>query len=307
MYRNMMLLRYTLSLRASVAVLVLSGVAGCGRAWRPSLEAVRTNELPTTFSLSEYLPYGPDAVWVYDRSTDSQSPDAVMPYRCLIVGTETREGCFADGMLSGLSSRLIETDQSGPDDPARNPSLLGDKHGFILTFEPAAALYPETFSPGEVFEAAADIHYFDRTGRHQAKGTATRRVHCEGVESVTTPAGAFEDCLRLRIEMKFHLHWGPTIETTEYCWLARHVGLVRRIERITGIAWIFLVNSTTEYVLAKHGPRPSSPTGYAQLRLRCTAVALDRWLPHPTVGGMFHELVPASASASAEPPVRQSP
>ena len=285
----------------TLPVALLFVCAGCGRPWRPTLETVRTTELPPTFALADYLALVPGSEWLYERSTPNTSPRAdVTTFRRVLTETAMTEGQLVGRSVPELHPVLNRSNGPSKKERATLSTFLKGGSAFLVTFDPAIPLYPETLVPGETVQEQTKLLYYDYQGRYGYHGTVTRRVTLEGLETVETPSGMYTDCLRLRIDTEFRLDWALWADITDYVWLAAGVGEVRRIERTAGVAWIFLFDATTEYRLIRHTPAhtPSSAP-LDNPRPRCSALLLERGFPRLLVGGLHHEWLPASAKASA--------
>jgi hypothetical protein len=289
-----------------LAVVVSVAGAGCDGSWRPTLALVRTTELAPKFVLDDYLAHVPGSTWHYER-TSANDPASAKPVavRRVLTDTTMTEGILVDRPIPEMNSVLQP--RKNPDRPTRTAleTFLEGNTACIVAFEPPAQLYPESLAPGMTVREEVKLYYYGRDGRYGTHGTVTREVTLEGLESVDTPAGRFEDCLRLRVKTVFSLlNWGMWANLTDYVWLAKGVGEVRRIERIEGAAWIFLFDGTAEYRLVRHEPATDATSSRRfDPRTRCSALLLERGFPRPLVGGWHHELAPpATARDSADAP-----
>ena len=188
------------------------------------------------------------------------------------------------------------------------PPLSGGA-AFFLEFDPPLAPFPSVIRPDQTAVTEVAVRYYDRTGRLRFRGTVERRVELEGLESVEVPAGRFADCLRLRADMRFRFPWGPRVDTTEYTWLARGVGEVRRIEHFEGLALFWIVSETVSHELAAYA-EPAAPAEYAPglrpaRRWWRAAVLFERWFPRPLVGGIHHQLARVAGPVAEYRSLRQ--
>jgi len=135
------------------------------------------------------------------------------------------------------------------------------------------------------------LSLYDRLGVPFAQGSAARRVWWEGNETIEGNGASYVDCARLRAETDLYFGWWASFRLRETVWLAQGVGIVRRVERLSGRALLlFRFDSEHEYVLQAHeieasrAEASSSPRRWARL-----AIYLDRSLPRPRVGGLAVE------------------
>lgn len=294
-------------------VALLCGPIGCAPTWRPPLPTERAAALPAEFRTADYLPHEVGREWLYHRSSPKGPlPKTHVEYRRVITEFGATDGRLVGRSTAPLSSRLPTGTEPDPQTHADVVALLEPGPGFVVSLDPPLPLFPVAFTPNEPVESTAKIAYFDRKGRRIYEGVVTRWMVCEGVESVTVPAGTFDACLRLRVEMSINLHWGPSITISEYIWLARGVGEVRRIEHITGLVWLIPCESTTIYRLfSYHGGPTSAPVSAAEasaegrvpsvLAVKTSAILFDQGVPRPRIGGAYHELTTVPARRTQEP------
>ncbi len=288
-------------------VALLCALVGCAPTWRPPLPTERADGLPAEFLTADYLPHEVGREWLYHRSSPrGPLPKARVEYRRVITETGAVDGRLVGRSTAPLSNRLPTGTEPDPQTHADVVALLEPGPGFVVSLEPPLPLFPVAFTPNEPVEWTARISYFDRNARRVYEGVVTRWMVCEGVESVTVPAGTFDACLRLRVEMSINLRWGPSITITEYIWLARGVGEVQRIEHITGLVWLIPCESTTVYRLfSYHGGPTSAPAPAAEasaqgrlpsvLAVKTSAILFDQGVPRPRIGGAYHELTTVPA------------
>ena len=158
-------------------------------------------------------------------------------------------------------------------------------------FDPPMAEWPAGVRGGTPVEWRAKMTVYDRLGVPFAYGSAARRVWWEGSETIEVNGASFADCVRLRAETDLHFGWWASFRLRETVWLAERVGIVRRLERLSGRALLlFRFDSEHEFVLRSHEieasktEASSSPRRWARL-----AIHLDRSLPRPRVGGLAVE------------------
>src|SRR5207248_2777530 len=89
-------------------------------------------------------------------------------------------------------------------------------------------------------------------------GTLTRTATIEGFEDVDCPAGHFEKCLRVRVDLDLSIRWGPTIKWIMYIWLSPEAGDVKRVQDLSGSFLFFPFGSSFEFELVSYSP-PAAP------------------------------------------------
>ena len=172
-----------------------------------------------------------------------------------------------------------------PSPPRRGTEAL------FAEFEPPMAEWPAEVRAEVPVEWQAKLSLYDRRGVPFALGSAVRRVWWEGIEATEGIGASYANCVRLRAETDLYFGWWASFRLRETVWLAQGVGIVRRVERISGRALLlFQFDSEHECVLQAHEieasktEAASSPRRWARL-----AVYLDRSIPRPRVGGLAVE------------------
>ena len=168
---------------------------------------------------------------------------------------------------------------------------------------------PASIDAGQGLTQDMQLRYYNRDGKRTKRGTVRRQIEFEGFETVEAAGRVYPDCARLKIDTCIRIHWGPHVDVTEYVWLARGVGEVRRIERFTGLALLAHFSEVNTYEAIAVPPlgqgATTRPRPAGEVWLRC-AVYLDRLLPHPRLGGLAAELVPKPA-VTADPDLPHLP
>ena len=293
---------------ASVMVVV---AGGCAEPWRPPLDTVRREDLPASFRVGAYFPDGPGGRWVYRRTRDGHD-----------AGTYVRkfgDRIYVEGGLVGRAFQPLrgyledETQEaasssarhaSGGRRPRRQRAPLRGELGVILEFDPPLPPLPPEMKMNGAVKAKSELVCYDEHGRRLYRGTIARSVLLEGLEDVHTGEVDYPACLRLQIKTRVDLHWGPVIDLVQYVWLARGVGEVRRVERVTG--WVLLLpfSATEAFELVAFEPPASGTTrpGPPHPALRPWAQLASEFvqtLPRPHIGGMRIELADREQTVSA--------
>lgn len=297
-------------------------IAGCGGAWRPPINGVQREDVPSVFRLAEYFPDQPGWRWTYQRLRDGREEGTYV--------RQFEEGAYAEGALIGRAFLPLETYLAQPDGTASQPAAtrpavlgrkppprrrapLGGELGVIIVFDPPLPALPADVHIDEPIVWRSRLQCFGKSGDHWYNGSVRRRVQFEGLQDVRVGQLDFLACLRLRITTGFHFFWGPIFELTQYVWLARGVGEVRRVERVAGLELLLpfsaierldLIDYTapttgaTEPSLLTRDPRP----------WRALALELSETLPQPRIAGLRVELAeqgpPPSEVASRYDPAK---
>lgn len=102
-----------------------------------------------------------------------------------------------------------------------------------LIYDPPVTILPSVFSVGSSGTGSGVGHYTDSTGA-QITGSGTVDVTIEAIEDVTVPAGTFYNCIRGRFKFTKTAANGAYMEITDTTfWLAKDIGIVKEIERVT--------------------------------------------------------------------------
>ncbi|MBN1344345.1 MAG: hypothetical protein JXQ73_16780 [Phycisphaerae bacterium] len=277
---------------------------GCVKPWRPPIERVERENVPDVPRVGDYAPDEDGWRWVYARRREG----AVQPSYV----RELRDGVYVDGTLDGRPFLPIVTYLQDPNEAVepsprrkskRKRAPLGGALGVLITFDPPLTPLPARLRVGDTVDTDAQLTCQDERGRKLYDGAARRSVLLEGLEDVRAGGRRFAKCLRLCVRTRLHLHWGPAIHLTQYVWLARGVGEVRRVERVTG--WVFLLPfSATESFELIDVRRPPARTTQAHAQpegfRRWARMALEftQTLPSPELGGMRIELAPPDEAAT---------
>lgn len=277
--------------------LVLVGVAlngfGCAAVCRSPATSVSTQDSNRFVELSAYSPRFERVQRVYNRMNPSRTHESPAHY----VQSEDNHG-REEGLLVGHVdwplSIYLDPHSNRPGRPKLKwptPPRRGTEAVFV-EFHPPTDEWPRVVRKGVTEEWQVEMSAYDRDGVPFARGLATRRVVWDGYELVEINGAAYPDSLRLQVETNLSFGWWANIRARETVWLARHIGVVRRIERLSGHALLlFRFGSTHEYALHGCEGKESSDTATDAPRRRWArlAVYLDRSVPRPRVGGLAVE------------------
>lgn len=279
----------------------LIAATGCSSPWRPPIDNVRRENLPAFFSLAEYAPDQDGWQWVYRRTRDGAVPTVYV--------REFVDQTYVDGALIGRAFRPLLSylrDPSGPGSEAEAPrqrasaqsrrrAPLEGKLGAVVVFDPPLAPLPVAVRTNDPVSTTARLTCYDKWGQLAYQGTARRRVVFEGLEDVRAGQMDYPECLRLRVSTRFNLRWGPVIDMVQYLWMARGIGEVKRIERVTGWLLLWPFSATERFDLIEYrppaggSPRPRPPDTVFRRWARL-AIEFHQTLPSPQIGGMRIEL-----------------
>jgi hypothetical protein len=304
--------------------IVMASTAGCVGRWRPPADGVVVSTQPQKYSmLAACLRTDRVGRWLYERSALPAQADA--PVSLYIRQTTrgrisegsleqrhflpieqyleqppkpssrpAREDVGASPVAGGRSAETAEERVAPAAEPRRRPRapLQGGTGIFVRLAEPADPIPPSLESSGRIASSTA-ITYFDYLGVPQSHGTLQRVTEIEGTEDVDCLAGRFEQCLRIRVDLKVHFPWVAIVDLSTYLWLSPRVGEVRRVQRLSGWFLIFPFASADEYRLVSYTPPPTEKVEAESLprpRWACAAVLLEGDYPQIRVSGMVVDL-----------------
>lgn len=296
-------------------VILLFWLSGCVGQWRPSNEHVsQPQQTRSVARLESCLRANRLGRWVYERMElpERQGRPVRMHVRRIDV-ERLSEGVLDDRPFLKLDEYLelkpAAAAQSPHEPPATQPAggdgttpprprapLAGGTCIFFRLAEAADPMPPELESE-KTITSETPVVYYDYRGVPQAKGTLSRCSELEGFEDVDCPAGRFEGCARLRVDLKVYFPWVAIVDLTTYLWLAPEVGEVRRVQRLSGWFLVFPFASADEYRLVSF-----TPTAATTRMVSCPAqmwktgvVLLEGDYPGIRIGGMVIDFEPLRA------------
>ena len=288
-----------------LALALLLTVGGCSR-YRPELHP-STRQAPAgeAFDLKPYLQALQAGTWVYERrELPAEDDGPQVRYVRRIEPGRVSEGVLADRRFLALD-RYIPGHEAATSQPAA-PSLprapLQGGTAALFDLAEPMELIPANLQPGQTASAASPIRFFNYRGVLRAKGTLTRTVTIEGFEDVDVPAGRFDRCLRVRIDLELSFPWLLSMDWTSTLWLSPAAGEVQHVQSMSGWFLIFWFSSDHDFRLLEHRPGPAQPAAEPVFMRRWMhgAVLLSREVPHPQIAGMIIDTAPPAASRPAE-------
>jgi hypothetical protein len=271
----------------------LALTAGCVSTWRPALEPRPNPQESAKVELAAYLPQATPGRQVYLRRDPRLRSEPVTWYARQVETTRQLDGVFVDREVGELTAYVAGP---GQEEPLRyfDWTLGGEerKVGFFLEFDPPLVYLPPTLPATGATEGRYALRVFDRWGHRLRTGTVKRTVRLEGHEDVAADGVRFEACLRVVADTSIRVNWGPWVEVTEYLWLARGIGEVKRIDVIQALVFPFYFHEAFAYELAAAQDRAEGVAGAPASRPPAWArmvVMLDRFLPRLRVGGAVVE------------------
>jgi hypothetical protein len=259
------------------------------------MEGVRAVETPRVLDLAPFQPTVVSQRRTFVRQ-NLREPDSPPSTYVQVIERDRRiEGSLVGREMKRLADYLLpgQTVRKRPGLPW--PAELAD-HGTALFLEllsPVAKI-PLRVPTSESVRTVTELRCYDRHGLRPKDGRLERVVAFEGFETVRVGGETYVGAARLKVDSKVRIRWGPRVDITEYVWLARGEGEVRRIEHVRGLAWLVIIDEVYGYervgddepsaVLASQVP--AGPEQWS-----CIAVHLDRSLPHPRVGGLAVDIV----------------
>jgi hypothetical protein len=254
------------------------------------MEAVATQPAERQFDIRPYLQANRLGRWVYTRrehgAADDEQP---VPYVRQIQATREGEGNLRERRFLPLQSYLdvwwdVTTQPATP--PKRPVAPMKERYAFFFELTDPMPTIPVELDLSEPIETSTRLRYYWHDGRPLSEGSLTRTVEIEGFEDVKSPGGEFEECLRVRLDLRIRFGWGLAVDWTSYFWLSREAGEVRRVQRFSGWLWIFPFGSAHEYTLMSHLPAGEEALLPVAPKWQHGAILFDRGLPRPRIGGM---------------------
>lgn len=267
---------------------------GCLRHWRlpPQVPASPPSTAPTV-ELAAYFSAIRAGEWTYERRELPVQPDQQpSEYVRHIGSTQLYEVAqeLTDlvrrlrGSTTTAHAAVSALPTSRPSEEAMQDPLIRHLKAWtairIELDEPMDPIPPELVATGRCTESTA-VAYGRRSGPLLGKGMLTRHVEIEGIEAVDCPAGRFDRCLRVRVDLDIRFPLTPAINWTMYVWLAPEVGEVRRVQSLSGWFFVLWFGSTHEYLLKSYRLPSGAPSPAAATRWSKAVVLLDRTFPHP--------------------------
>ncbi len=266
-------------------------VAGCATVPATNDSHVSARESEEYDDLAAFLPRVERARRTYSRTNPTRRDESPAEYVESEDASGRVEGSLAGRVERPLSQYLDPHSKGGhrprlkwPSPPRKGTEAL------FAEFDPPVVEWPLSVREGAPAAWQARITMYDRDGVPFVYGSASRRVWLEGRETVETGGTSYADCVRLRAETDLHFGWWASFRLRETVWLAKDIGVVRRLERLGGRALlVFRFESTHEYALREHEIEASNPDVASTHRWARLAIYLDRSAPRPRVGGLAVE------------------
>jgi hypothetical protein len=276
------------SLGRSAFLLILT--SGCVTGWRPPMETVESEPAEAGFDLAPYLRANRIGRWVYERreigAADDQQP---VTYIRRIEATGEAEGGLEHREFLPIPSYLL-TDADTATQPTeqrdRPVPPLKERWAFFFEVTNPMPSIPADLDLSGPIETATRLRYYWHNGQRLSEGQLTRIVQIEGFEDVECPAGRFEQCLRIRLDLRIRFLWGLAVDWTSYFWLSPEAGEVRRVQRFSGWLWFFPFASAHECSLVSHTPAAGPNTLPVGPKWQYGAIVFDRGLPRPQIAGL---------------------
>jgi hypothetical protein len=291
-----------------VAFLVVAWATGCNNTWRPSRDQLIVTTQPAGDTLRACLQATSVGHWVYERRPLPLHEDGPR-VEYVRRGTPTR---FSEGQLAHRQFLPLEEYLAPPDadrdadartEEARRPRapLEGGTAIFFRLEDPRPAIPPD-LTAEQPITFSTPLSYYDYDGTFQARGTLTGTAELEGRERVEVPAGVYDACLRVRVDLSISFGWVAHLKLTRYMWLSPTEGEVKRIERFSGRFLVFWYGSAHQYEMIRHEPiHPGHDAALPGL-WRDGALLLEGRFPDIWIGGMVVDLVnPERQTAPSKP------
>ena len=277
-------------------------LAGCQGPWRPPAVSDDEQSREVAHAPADYLKNDLVGQWVYERR-DLIGQDA----EPALYSREVRNGRLAEGVFMGRSILPLEDylQTGNPDGGRPAPPLEENEWAVFFELDPPLDPFPSELPKGQGQVTETVLRYYNRAGHLQGRGTLRRTAVFEGFEDIQTQAGFFENCLRMRVDLRIHFPWIMSMDWTTYRWLSIEAGEVRRIERYSGMFFVLYFRSAYEYLLVSsdvaRAPEAESPLPrFWEYGL----YGLERGLPRPRLSGLVVDSVAAHRpSSDTEEPI----
>ncbi len=283
-------------LRGLLAAVCLLATVGCMRSWRPPDVAGPATQAADSQATTQPEPAPADYLrawrrgrWTYERrDLDSGSQGLTDRYVREARGSRVSEGTLVGRPLQPLKRYLVE------EAPATQPAAryrpiapLGKAWAaFFAVDEPMDPIPVEVFQ-GRSVVSRTGLRYYDKLGRLVAKGTLTRTAVLEGYEDVICPAGRFERCARIRVQLTVHFPLVLTVEWDSYVWLSAEVGEIKRVQQFSGWFLVFWFGSAHEFNLESWDPPRGKPPRRLATHWTHGLINLGNTLSRPRIDGML--------------------
>ncbi len=165
----------------------------------------------------------------------------------------------------------------------------------FLEFDPPVIEWPGDLPAVGSHVQVGKVTAYGARGVPFARGSVTRTVHGEGLDDIALSDIHYAACLRLTSRTELRFGFWSTVRLEERVWLVDGIGIVRREQRVVGVAMLlFPFGSRHVYELASHEPLAVAPRERALRgrRWHRLAIYLDRVIPRPRVSGLVVEWAP---------------
>jgi len=270
--------------------LVLSGCLG---PWRPPMPQTADRTPPARrVTPADCLETNLVGRWVYRRRELPARPGgAATPYARVIRPGRLSEGVLVDRSLLPLE-RYLPPAKPAKTAGKRPTAPLGKEWAVFFKLGEPTDPYPPELAEQNTIVSETTLRYYDKIGRPLGHGTLTRTATLEGFEDIQTPAGRFDRCLRVRVDLHVHFPWLLVIDWTTYLWLSAEVGEVRRVQKFSGWFWFFWFGNAHEYLLTSYDVHRMDSPGRPLPRCWTYGLfELDRGVPRPRLSGLVVDMV----------------
>jgi hypothetical protein len=185
------------------------------------------------YNMTEYIPLNQGDQWIYSMSMTVEGGEAEGEYgpmlsKIVVNGTEVvnEVETVKLEMRTPASSKTADYycytfDSEGLKEYKEH---VVNYIGVISVFEEGVLLIPAQFNLGEVNQQSWSINNFDADDNFIGTDTGNYTSSIESMEDVSTPAGTFNNCLKIDVTItNDSLTW----ENKSNYWRARDVGVVK--------------------------------------------------------------------------------
>lgn len=172
------------------------------------------------YDVSDYFPLGLGDTWTYLKNDIAYETDTVS-------GTETIDSVVATKVEADDGYYLLWTLDSNGLRRYKMYDVYSSGGWEQEIYDPPITFLPAEVSIGTVYPYSTTLYYSDSEG-FSTTGTASGSMSVVGLESVTVPAGAFVDCVKIGIIENYTYSGSFYSETNKgTLWVAKGVGYVR--------------------------------------------------------------------------------
>ena len=271
-------------------------ITGC--TWRPASDALRRAPGVRVQLSARQAPVGSRLTYRCSDPTRGTAQPLSSLYESVVCDDGRLEGDLVGTQLAPLTDYL-GNDATGGERRLRWPQTDDPAWAFYLVFDPPLGECPAALTGDEPVSCASSFSFYNWRGRKVAWGKVTRQFRFDGYEDLTVGGQRYPECVRVHVVTIYATAWFGRVKTSDYLWLAPHVGAVRRIQRISGSILASRLDSVSQWDIERiHSGTAKSSGSPLFGAWRRVAVHLSPTGRQPRLVGLAIES-PASRPGSA--------